>query len=328
MSSTPSIKVADLAAIIGAELRGEPSAELSGVSGIDHAGANDLTFARDAKNAKRLERCRAGAAIVSRGVAADAESASCPVLIVDDADAAIITLLGFLSENLPKPTPGVHPKAHVDSSAEIDPTASIGPGCSIGPMARVGARSVLGANVVIEHHCQVGNDCILHPGVIVGTDGFAYLPDPAPSHPAKVHRKIPHIGNVEIADFVEIGANTCIDRGKFGPTRIGPGTKIDNLVQIGHNCQIGACCVLCAQVGLAGSVKLGDGVVLAGQVGIADNVTLGSRSTVGAGSGLDRDVPAGETWFGYPAAPGREVFKQQALLRRLLEKRAAPRAES
>lgn len=316
---------AQVAEIIGAELKGSGEAKLDGISSIDRAGPRDLTFARDIKNARALAKTGAGAAIVTREALDAAGSPPCPMLVVADADAAVVKLLTVVAEALPKPDPGVHPSAVIDPDASVDPTASIGPGCSIGPGSSVGARTVLRANVVIEHGCSVGNDCILHPGVVIGADGFAYLPDPEPADPRQVHRKIPHVGGVEIGDFVEIGANTCIDRGKFAPTRVGPGTKIDNLVQIGHNCQIGACCILCAQIGLAGSVVMGDGAVLAGQVGVADNRNLGARCIVGAGSGVDRDIPAGEAWLGYPAMPGRDTYKLHVLqLRQLNARRSDP----
>jgi len=167
--------------------------------------------------------------------------------------------------------------------------------------------------VAIGQRCHIGRDCLLHAGVVIGADGFGFAADDSGRGIAKV----PHIGNVTIGDHVEIGANTCIDRAKFGSTSIGDGTKIDNLVQIAHNCRIGKCCLICGQSGLSGSVTLGDGVILAGNVGVADNLTLGAGARVGGRSSVNNDIPPGETWLGTPAQPIREAGMNMAVYRDL-----------
>jgi UDP-3-O-[3-hydroxymyristoyl] glucosamine N-acyltransferase len=184
----------------------------------------------------------------------------------------------------------------------------------------VGERTVLHPNVVIYERSVVGNDCILHAGVIIGADGFGYHPRPD----GRGVIKIPHIGNVVIHENVEIGANSCVDKGKFGSTVIGAGTKIDNLVQIGHNCQLGRSCILCGECGLSGSVKLGDGVVLGGRVGVADNVSIGSGARVGAYSGVSNDIPPGAVYLGVPAGPANEWKRIYGFLRRLGKNRGKP----
>jgi UDP-3-O-[3-hydroxymyristoyl] glucosamine N-acyltransferase len=149
------------------------------------------------------------------------------------------------------------------------------------------------------------------------------VPNPKPTGPHDAVLKIPHIGNVQIGDAVEIGANSCVDRGKFGATTIGDGTKIDNLVQIGHNCRIGKCCLICGHVGLSGSVTLGDGVILAGKVGVSDGITIGAGARVGANSGVMNDVPTGETWFGAPAMPAGTQRRNMVVLRDIAERMKA-----
>ena len=182
---------------------------------------------------------------------------------------------------------------------------------TIGPDAAVGRGTVLHPGVVIGARCTIGAGCTLHGGVIIGADGFGYRPS------ARGPVKIPHIGNVEIGNGVEIGANSCVDRAKFGSTIVGEGTKIDNMVQIAHNCRIGRACLICGVTGIAGSVTLGDGVIIGGHVGIAANLTLGARCVIGAKSGVPRDVPAGATWWGFPAGPSRDAARCYALHREL-----------
>jgi UDP-3-O-[3-hydroxymyristoyl] glucosamine N-acyltransferase len=252
------------------------------------------------------------------------------LIVVPDADASLIEILTVLAP-VRSFGGGVHPGAIVDPAAAADPTAHLGPGVVIGARTtigpgtalianitlgedvRIGRHTVIHPGVVVQDRCTIGDHVILHPGVVIGADGFGYRPDPATRMPSK----IPHIGAVVIESHVEIGANTTIDRGKFGDTRIGAGTKIDNLVQIGHNCRIGRCCIICGMCGLAGSVTLGDGVTLAGGVGIADQRTIGAGATIAARSGVMESVPAGESWFGYPAIPARHFMRSFAALKQL-----------
>jgi UDP-3-O-[3-hydroxymyristoyl] glucosamine N-acyltransferase len=219
------------------------------------------------------------------------------------------------------------PGAHVHETAEIEDGVTIDPGAVIGPRAGIGSGTVIGPNVVIGPGVQIGRDCavgagasimhaligdnvILHAGCRIGQDGFRYHPS------AQGHIKVPQIGRVIIQDSVEIGANTTIDRGGSGDTVIGEGTKIDNLVQIGHNCMIGRHCIIVSECGLSGSVVLGDYVILGGQVGIADHLTVGEGAVVGAKSGVVSNIPPGERWLGFPAMPGREFLRVTAALRK------------
>jgi len=337
-SATPSTNwtTGDLARRLTAELRGPDDLRLSRLETIEQADASSLTFIRDARNAAKWAASRAGAAVVSRHVANDPAVAPPPIpgralVVVEDADHALISVLEWLAPPTPAPPAGISPLASVSPEAIIAPGAHIGPHCTIGAGARIGERCTLHAAVTIGAGVTIGDDCELHPGVVVysrsrigarcrlhagvviGADGFGYRPSPDKRGLVKV----PHIGITEIHDDVEIGANTTIDRAKFGATIIGAGTKIDNLVQIGHNVRVGRSCIICGCAALAGSVTLGDGVTLAGGVGLADGITIGSGATIGARSGVMDDIPAGEMWVGYPARPARQAMRIVAATQQL-----------
>lgn len=315
-----SITTQSLAQMLGAELLGPPDIVLSDLAGIDEAGPGSLTFIRSETYAKRWQRSEASAAIATRGVDVPGhDPASRALLLVENADQSLVALLTELSRlaSAPAPPPGAHPSAIIDESAVIDPTAAIGPYCIIGPGARIGAGTVLHARVtlgeavtvgertvfhpgvVVYHHCVIGNDCLFHAQASIGADGFGFIP-----HPSGVGLvKVPHLGNVVIGDNVEVGAGSCIDRGKFASTTIGEGVKIDNLVQIGHNVRVGPHVVLCGQVGLGGSTVIGQGAMLGGQVGVQDNKSVGEGALIGGKSGVMQHIPPGESWFGTPARP-------------------------
>ncbi len=319
-----------VAAMVGATIIGREDLPLTGLAGIDQAGPGALTFIRSREYAAKWATSRATAALVSTGLEPMGhDPSSRSLLMVPDADAALLRLLERL-------TPRVTHQAGVHATAVVDPTASvegawIGPWCTVGAGAMVGAGSALAANVslgakvrvgagcvlhqgvVVQDRCIIGDRCLVHPGVVIGADGFGYLPSP------RGHMKIPHIGIVRIESDVEIGANTCIDRAKFGETIVGQGTKIDNLVQIGHNCRIGRHCIICGQVGLAGSVEVGDGTVIGGQVGVADNRRIGAGVMIGAQSGVMVDLADGAKVFGYPAGPASAMLRNYALLQHLAE---------
>jgi UDP-3-O-[3-hydroxymyristoyl] glucosamine N-acyltransferase len=326
------ITTGGLAAHLGAELIGRADLPIRGLAIIDDAGPQDLTFIRSAEFARRWAGSRAGGAIVTRGLAVpDHDAASRALLVVPIADVALIRALELFAPPATAPTPGIHPSAAIDPTAEIGPGASIGPHCSIGPGSRIGQGTVLAAGVrigravrigahctlhpavVIQDRCIVGDHCVFHPGVVIGADGFGYIPSPD----GRGVLKVPHIGIVEIGRHVEIGANACIDRAKFGATTVGDGTKIDNLVQVGHNCRIGRACLICGGGGIAGSVTIGDGVIIGGQVGIADNSTIGAGARIGAMSGVNGVIPPGESWVGAPARPASEQLRSWAALGRL-----------
>jgi len=306
----------ELAERLGAELLGPSDLRIAKVEAMDRADGASLTFIRDAAYADRWSSCAAAAAVVTRGVTPAGHTPETrALLVVDDADRAMIRLLELVTPAHAAPAEGVHEGAYVDPSARLGEGVRLGPGVVVGPGASVGAGAVLHAGVVlgagvevgpesdlragvvVEDRCVVGGRVIIHPNAVIGADGFGYRP----SEDGRSVVKIPHAGWVEIGDGVEIGACTTVDRGKFGATVVGAGTKIDNQVQIGHNCRIGRGCVICGAVGIAGSVTVGDGVTLGGGVRVRDNITIGSGASVAGASAVGRNVPAGETWMGVPA---------------------------
>ena len=329
-----SITTGELAAMLGGELVGPATVRIAGARGIEDARPTDLTFIRSPQFAAKWTASKAGAALVTRGVEVPGHDPSSRALIVvPSADLAMASLLEKIAPPHVRPAPGVHPTAVVDPSAQIAPDARIGALCvigagtSIGPGAVLHPRVTVGANVrigpqveifpgvVLYDLTEIGPKSIIHAGVVIGADGFGFVPDPKTGGVMKVA----HAGNVRIGAGVEIGANSCIDRAKFDSTVIGDGTKIDNLVQIAHNCVIGRGCIICGVTGVAGSVKMGDGVVIGGSCGVADAMEIGARATIGAGSGVMNDVPAGETWLGYPAQPGRAQLRTWSAVRELPE---------
>lgn len=325
-----------LAELLQGELLGSGDVAITGISAIDQSRPGDLTFIRSHKYAQMWDRSKASVAILVREVGLPRSVAEGrAIIVVQDGEVAQLAILTALAPPRQAPTPGIDSSAKVDPSAEVDPTARIGPMCFVGAGAKIGARSNLisgvhigsgaaigqdteiGPGSSVMDGCIIGNHCNLAGCVVIGAEGFGYTLQPHASGRGKYLVHIPHIGNVVIGDHVDIGANTCIDRAKFGSTSIGSGTKIDNLVQIGHNCRIGRSCILCGQVGLSGSVTLGDGVQLAGRVGVADNIHIGAMARVGASAGVMNDIPSGQTWLGAPAMPVKEAARNMALFRKL-----------
>ena len=315
----------ELAARLGCTLRGDGAVEVSRVRGIDDAGPGDLTFVSNPRYAPRLATTRASAVIVRPEL-----DTPLPSLLAANPYHAFARAVALLHPQ-PAPPAGVHPTAVVDPTAELGEGVHVGALAVIGCRVRVGARTVIRPHVVLYPEAEVGEDCVLHSGVqvrercrlghrvivqngaVIGADGFGYRPDPQ----GRGLVKIPHIGTVQIGNGVEIGACSCVDRAKFGATVIGDGSKIDNHVQIGHNCRIGRCVIICGMGGIAGSVTIGDGAIIAGHVGIADNLTVGAGARIGAKSAVMSDVPAGEVWSGVPAAPHGEQLRVWASARQL-----------
>jgi UDP-3-O-[3-hydroxymyristoyl] glucosamine N-acyltransferase len=320
--------IGDLAKRLGADVLGAPAGlqnKITGIQPVDAAGDRDVTFVTDARRAAAAAKSGAAAVIVASPI----EGLTKPQLVVKDVSAALIETLNLFA---PTPRPVVE---GVDSSARVGANVCLAQGVSVGPHAviednvHVGARSVIGAgckigenttigadcrldgNVVVYHGCTLGNRVVIQANSTIGAIGFGY------AFIDGAHRLIPHHGGVIIEDFVEIGANTCVDRAKFGNTIIGAGTKIDNLVQIAHNVVIGKCCLIAAQVGVAGSCRIGDGVVLAGQVGLADNIEIGAGTMVGAQAGVMSDVAPGERLAWSPALNVREAARVVAHVLRL-----------
>jgi UDP-3-O-[3-hydroxymyristoyl] glucosamine N-acyltransferase len=319
------LTVGQLAQQIGAELVGDGSGRISAVGPVDSAGGSTITFAKDDRHIAGLNKSQAGAVIVDRRI----EELAKPQLIVENVNAALIEALSIFAPCL-KPMPqGIDPTAKVAQDAKIAKSAAIGPGvvidekveigedsvigsgCKIGEISKLGKNCRLDSNVVVYHNCTIGDNVVIQANTTIGSTGFGY------SFIDGAHRLIPHNGGVVIEDFVEIGANCCVDRAKFGNTIIGAGTKIDNLVQIAHNVVIGKCCLIAGQVGIAGSSKLGDGVMLSGQVGVIDNIKIGDGAMIGAISSVINNVPAGKQVFGTPAIDKLEAFKIIGFTRRL-----------
>ncbi len=319
--------VRQIADWIGATVEGDDSVVVGGFAPVHSAGREDLTFAADARYARQLASSKAGAAIVGD----QPESAPMTLLRVENVQQAVASLLEKMLPPERLPDVGVHPSAVVDPSATIADDARIGPGVTIGADSKVGEGSALRAGVrvgadvtigrnslllegaVICDRCAIGSRVRVGPNSVIGYEGFGYFTD------AGVHHRIPHAGNAVIEDDVEIGANSCVDRAKFGSTVVGAGTKVDNLVQIAHNVKVGRGCLLVGQCGIAGSVKMGDYVVLGGHAGVRDNISLGTGVQCAAFSAIAEDVPDGAIVAGVPAIPAREALRTVKAQRRVPE---------
>lgn len=318
------MRLGDLAAQVGAELTGDPAVEVAGVATLAEAGPSQVSFLTNPKYRGQLATTRAAAVIV--GAADRTEGVACLVAANPYLTFARAVALLHPQEH---PRRGVEPGAHVrpgarlaedvtvlagatvDEGAEVGAGTVLYPGVFVGRGARVGRDCVLYPNAVVREGCVLGDRVILQPGAVVGSDGFGYARDGARQV------KIPQVGVVVVEDDVEIGAGSTVDRAALGETRIGRGTKIDNLVQVGHNVQVGEDCLLVAQAGVSGSTRLGNRVVLAGQVGVVGHIHLGDGVVVGAQSGVPADLPAGAVVSGSPAFDHREWLRAQAALRRL-----------
>jgi len=308
------------------EMHGEAaSACITGVAAVGAAQPHHVTFVNRDQFVAAAIRCRAGAVIVAHRF----EEITRPQLVVPCVDSALIRALEIFAPPLKPAPPGIHPTAQVADTAAVGEGVSIGPfavvsedvvirdrtvigaGCRIGQGTHIGCDCRLDAHVVVYHYCQLGDHVIIQAGSIIGAVGFGYATINGE------HRLLPHNGGVIIEDFVDVGANCCIDRAKFANTIVGSGTKIDNLVQIGHNVVIGKCCLVAGQVGIGGSTHLGDGVILAGQVGVGDNLTIGHGVRAAGKSAIVADVPDGKTMMWSPAYEQRRVLRSIVELMRL-----------
>jgi UDP-3-O-[3-hydroxymyristoyl] glucosamine N-acyltransferase len=317
----------DIAERLGCRLEGDGGTEIRRVAGIEEAGPGDLTFFANTKYSAALRVTHASAVILGER----AEAAPCAMLRTAQPYLAFARAVALFADAW-RPAPGVHELAFVDPTATVAPDASVGPFAVVSEGARIGARTILHPHVVVGRGAEIGDECLLHAGVsvrervrignrvvlqdgaIVGSDGFGFA-----RTPDGTHEKIPQVGGVVIEDDVEIGANSTIDRPAVGETRIGAGTKIDNLVQVAHGVTIGRHVLLAAQVGIAGSSTLEDHVTLAGQVGVAGHLTLGTGVIATAQTGIPNSVDAGSLISGYPAIPNRDWLKASAVFRKLPE---------
>jgi UDP-3-O-[3-hydroxymyristoyl] glucosamine N-acyltransferase len=319
-----SYTAAEIAKHVGGEVLGDPSLVLHRFAPADRALAGDLTFAENENYFGRAEQSAASAVIIDGSFVSKRK-----VLIrVPNARIAFAKVLGLFFPEPAFPS-GAHSSAVVPASAQVDPSAHIGPYCVLGEKVRIGPRTVLHGgnhvgdncqlgeevhlfpNVVLYANTQIGNRVRIHSGSVIGADGFGYVQGHG------IHLKVPQIGNVIIGDDVELGACVTIDRGALGPTLIGKGTKIDNLVQIGHNVSLGEHTIIVSQAGIAGSTKAGNYLVLGGQSGIAGHLKIGNGVTIGAQSGVMHNIPDGEKWFGYPAQPDRKTKREMIAIQHL-----------
>jgi UDP-3-O-[3-hydroxymyristoyl] glucosamine N-acyltransferase len=327
--------VAEIARHVGGSVSGNPQLVIRGVSTPADAGPDDLAYI---ESPRHLASARgAGAVLAPTGL--DVPSPLTSITVADPA-AAMARVIEWL---LPRSRTfvGVSPSAHVEADVVLGDDAGIGPFVYIGAGTRIGARTEVHPSSTIGRDCVIGDDCVihagvhlyagtiighgvvLHSGVVIGADGFGYTREPIgdpgrPDEPMR-HRKTRQVGRVIVADDVEIGANTTIDRASLSATRIGRGTKIDNLVQIGHNARIGRHCIIIGQAGISGSTVLGDYVTVAGQAGLAGHVTIGDRVVIGAQSGVTKDVRAGEIVLGSPAVESIRAKKALSLIDSLPE---------
>jgi UDP-3-O-[3-hydroxymyristoyl] glucosamine N-acyltransferase len=329
------ITVGQLAVRLSSEVRGNSELVIKGAQSVDKAGPSDITFVRDQSNLKKLKKSRAGAAILSVSLAELLKPEECPpaLILVADAYGAFVQVLEDLRPRRPRAEIGI------SQHAVVSPTASIGPGTNVFPGAYVGDRAVIGRdcdiypgavigdgcrlgdsvtiypNAVLYPEVTVGHRVAIHASAVIGADGFGYR------FIDGRHQKLPHFGIVRVEDDVEVGACTTIDRGMIGATVVGEGTKLDNLVMIAHNCELGRHNVFVAQSGLAGSVTSGNYVVCGGQVGITGHIHLGDGCMIGSKSGVHKDVPAGERYIGTPAAPESEAKRTMMAQKKLPETR-------
>ncbi|MBN9439680.1 UDP-3-O-(3-hydroxymyristoyl)glucosamine N-acyltransferase [Bosea sp. (in: a-proteobacteria)] len=333
-----SLSFNEVASLCGVNLPegADPTRRIEGAAPLETAGASDAAYMDNPKYVAALASTSAGICFVSPRFA-DRVPAGTVALVTPAPYHAFARLLATFHPQALRPgsmfgSAGVAPGAFVHATARLEANVTVDPGAVIGPGAEIGAGSIIGPHAVIGAQVRIGRDCsigagsslqcalvgnrvIIHPGARIGQDGFGFAMSP------KGHMKVPQVGRVIIQDDVEIGANSCIDRGASRDTVIGEGTKIDNLVQIGHNCVIGRHCVIVSQVGIAGSSTLEDFVVLGGQVGLAGHLTVGMGAQVAAQSGVAGDVPRGARYGGYPAQPALSWARESALLKQLVAKR-------
>src|SRR5581483_30182 len=306
----PAVPISDIVALVGGRYEGPKDRFIRGVATLSDAAADQISFLGNPAYAPGVATTRAGAILVP----SDLPQGDPRFIRVASPYAALAAVVERWFNTRHHPL-GISPQASIAATAKIGSNVSIGAFTSVGENSVIGDDTILYPNVTIYDGCTIGRRCILHGGVVIGSDGYGFVAVEGR------HRKIPQIGSVRIEDDVEIGANSTVDRGALGETVIGEGTKIDNLVQIGHNVRIGKHCLLVAQVGIAGSTEFGDHVVAAGQSGVAGHLKIGAGAQIGGAASVFHDVPAGAKVVGSPAIPFREYARRDMLLKRLLSKK-------
>lgn len=328
-----SYTIQDINDLLKGELIGNTSQQIEGPEQLQNAKSHHISFIGSTKYLKYWEDSKACAVVVNDNLTIE-PGENRAIIKVKNADLAMAKILELFNPPAPEFETDIHPTAVIHETATIGAGCKIGANCYVGKDVSLGNGVILYPNVcvfdettigdhttawsgtVIRERSIIGSHCIFHTNVSIGADGFGYRP----SDDGTGLTKIPQIGNVIIGHYVEIGANSCVDRAKFSSTIIGDGCKIDNLVQIAHNSVMGRSCIMAGHSGLAGSVTLGDGVIIGGSASIKDHTTIESGATVGAGSGVMNNVKAGETVLGYPAQDAKAMLKQWVAMRRLVKK--------
>lgn len=318
-----------IAAALGSALEGDAERAISGVATLENAQPHELSFVANPKYLPYLQRTRAGAVLVPEALAGSVPEGVARI-VVEDPHIAMYEALRLL---YPRPrVPGeIHPTAVVHETAELGEGVAVGPYAVVGARSRIGAATTIGAHAVIGEACEIGEACtihahatlhegvtlgarcLIHSGARLGREGFGFV-----WHEG-AHRRVPQVGRCILGDDVEIGANSTVDRGSIGDTVVGSGTKIDNLVHLGHNVRVGRHVIIIAQVGVSGSTSIGDGAVIGGQAGVIGHADIGAGARIGGQAGVIGDVPAGATYSGYPARPHREALRGQGMVARLPE---------
>ncbi|MCK5215336.1 MAG: UDP-3-O-(3-hydroxymyristoyl)glucosamine N-acyltransferase [Candidatus Omnitrophica bacterium] len=317
--------LAEIAQFVGGNVVGDPNTVIKGASGIKEAQSGDITFIANSKYISLIKETKASAIVV----ASDLQVEGVNIIQTSNPSLAFIEIASTFIDNSRPPLKGIHKTAIIDDSVKLGKDVNIGPyvvieggvaigdgttiysHCFIGNNTQLGEGCLIFPNVSIRERTVIGKNVSIHSGTVIGSDGFGYI------NMEGVHQKIPQIGIVEIEDSVEIGANVTVDRARFDKTRIGQGTKIDNLVQIAHNVQIGKNCIIIAQVGISGSTVIEDNVILAGQSGIAGHLTIGANSVVASKSGVPNSIPPNTKVWGNPAKPHMHSKRVNACVQRL-----------
>jgi UDP-3-O-[3-hydroxymyristoyl] glucosamine N-acyltransferase len=316
-----------VAELVGGRLLGDGAVTIRAIRPLDRAGPEALSFAISSRYAEELRASRAGAVLVPDALA-DAEPGPRTRIVVQDPYAALARVMDALFPAVP-PSPGVDPTARIGPGCILGTDVQLGPFVVLGRGVRLGARCRLAEGVSLGDDVSVGEDTVIGPrvvcypgsaigsrvllkaGAVIGGDGFGYLSG------AAGHTRIPHVGGCILEDDVEIGSNSCVDRGSVDDTVVGRGSKLDNLVHVGHNVRLGERCLVMAGVGIAGSTRIGNDVILAGHVGVTDHLLIGDRARVAAKSAVFGDIPPGASFSGHPARPHRQFLRAQAALYRV-----------